>query len=150
MAKAMVNTRVTKSLFDAAKLLLENGALNVEVAKYLKISKDVVGFIKKAETYEEYQTIMYEYSLKQRTRVAKRAIEAKKQEELKAEPPKVVEPQAETKQIVEYRQNVTVQATHYMQKELEKTNELLTIISNKLAFIVSDLYGVKIDAESDH
>ena len=143
MAKAMVNNKVTRSLYDAAKLLLENGATHLEVAKYLKISKDVVGFIKKAETYEEYQTIMYEYSLKQRTRVAKRAIEAKKQDEPKAEPQKV---EPETKQVVEYRQNVTIQATHYMQKELEKTNELLTIISNKLAFIVSDLYGVKTDA----
>ena len=68
MAKAKASLKVTKGVFEAAKLLLENGATNGEIAKYLKISTDVVTFIRKAETYEEYQTIMYEYSLKQRQR----------------------------------------------------------------------------------
>ena len=141
MAKAMKSLKVTKGIFDAAKLLIENGANNTEVAKYLKVSTDVVSFIRRSETYEEYQTIMYEYSLKQRQRAA--AIKAK--EELKEEPKPEITPQ-----IVEHRQTVTVQATWQMTQEMQKTNELLKQISNKLAYIVDELCGVKSDAKPDH
>lgn len=37
---------------------------------------------------------------------------------------------------------VRVEATHYMMQELQRTNELLALISNKLAFIVDELCGV--------
>lgn len=136
MAKAMKSLKVTKGIFDAAKLLMGNGANNTEVAKYLKVSTDVVSFIRRAETYEEYQAIMYEYSQNMKKRAA--AIKAK--ETPKEEPP----------QIVEHRQTVTVQATWQMTQEMQKTNELLKQISNKLAFIVDELCGVKTDAEPDN
>ena len=42
-------------------------------------------------------------------------------------------------QVVEHRQTVTIQATHYMMQEMKKTNELLELISRKLAFIVDQL-----------
>ena len=143
MGKAMKSLKVTRGIFDAAKLLMENGANNTEIAKYLNVSKDVVSFIRKAETYEEYQTIMYEYS----QRVRKRAIEAKKQEQAKEVPQQTPPPQ-----IVEHTQTVTVKATWEMMQEMKKTNELLKAISNKLAFIVDELCGVKggTNAESDH
>ena len=145
MAKAMKSLKVTKGIFDAAKLLIENGANNTEVAKYLKVSTDVVSFIRRSETYEEYQTIMYEYSLKQRQRAA--AIKAK--ETPKEEPPQIVA-QTPPPQIIEHRQTVTVQATWQMTQEMQKTNELLKQISNKLAYIVDELCGVKGNAEPDH
>lgn len=148
MAKAKASLKVTKGVFEAAKLLLENGATNGEIAKYLKISTDVVTFIRKAETYEEYQTIMYEYSLKQRQREAARVAAIKAKETPKEEPPQIV-PQT-TPQIVEHRQTVTVQATWQMTQEMQKTNELLRLISNKLAYIVDELCGVKTDAKPDH
>ena len=141
MARTKASLKVTQGVFEAAKLLLANGASNTEVAKYLKISTDVVTFIRKAETYEEYQTIMYEYSLKQRQRVA--AIKAK--ETPKEEPKPEITPQ-----IVEHRQTVTVQATWQMTQEMQKTNELLKQISNKLAYIVDELCGVKGNAKPDH
>ena len=43
------------------------------------------------------------------------------------------------KEIVEHRQTIVVQASHYMLEEQKKTNELLTLISNKLSFIVDEL-----------
>ena len=141
MAYAKKSLKVTKGIYDAAKLLIENGANNTEVAKYLKVSTDVVSFIRRSETYEEYQTIMYEYSLKMRQRAA--AIKAK--EEPKEEPKPETPPQ-----IVEHRQTVTVQATWQMTQEMQKTNELLKQISNKLAYIVDELCGVKADAKPDH
>lgn len=42
-------------------------------------------------------------------------------------------------QVIEHRQTVTVQATHYMMQEMKKTNELLDLISRKLTFIVDSL-----------
>ena len=42
-------------------------------------------------------------------------------------------------QVVEHRQSVTIQATHYMMQEMKKTNELLELISRKLTFIVDQL-----------
>ena len=145
MAYAKKSVKITKGIFDAAKLLIENGANNTEVAKYLKVSNDVVTMFRKAETYEEYQTLMYEYSLKLRQRAA--AIKAK---ETPKEEPKPETPQTPPPQIVEHRQTVTVQATWQMTQEMQKTNELLKQISNKLAYIVDELCGVKADAKPDH
>ena len=42
-------------------------------------------------------------------------------------------------QVIEHRQTVTVQATHYMMQEMKRTNELLELISRKMAFIVESL-----------
>ena len=149
MAKAKASLKVTQGVFEAAKLLLANGAGNAEVAKYLKISTDVVTFIRKAETYEEYQTIMYEYSLKKRQREAARMAAIKAKETPKEEPPQIVA-QTPPPQIVEHRQTVTVQATWQMTQEMKQTNELLKSISNKLAYIVDELCGVKTNAKPDN
>ena len=46
-------------------------------------------------------------------------------------------------QVVEHHQTVTIQATHYMMEEMKKTNELLTLLNAKLAFIVEELAGCK-------
>ena len=48
------------------------------------------------------------------------------------------EAKQETVKVV-HEQSVTIQATHYMMEELRRTNELLTLISNKLAFVVDQL-----------
>lgn len=140
MAYAKKSTKITKGIFDAGKLLIENGANNTEVAKYLKVSMDVVAMFRNSETYEEYQTLMYEYSQNMRKRAA--AIKAKEQE-------KKEEPVA---QVIEHRQTVTVQATWQMTQEMQKTNRLLEQISNKLAFIVDELCGTggKHNAEPDN
>ena len=42
-------------------------------------------------------------------------------------------------QVVEHRQTVTIQATHYMMQEMKRTNELLELISRKMAYIVDQL-----------
>ena len=46
---------------------------------------------------------------------------------------------AQQPQVVEHRQTVTIQATHYMMQEMKRTNELLELISRKMAFIVDQL-----------
>ena len=135
----MRSTKVTKGIFDAAKLLMENGANNTEVSKYLKVSTDVVAMCRKAETYEEYQALMYQYSQEMRKRQA--AIKAK--EQAKAEPPQTTSKPEEINRVV------TVQLSHYVMTEIQKQNELLTGISNKLAFIIDELCGVKTGGNAD-
>ena len=144
MGKPFGSTKITPGIFSAAKLLIENGANNTEVSKYLKVSMDVVAMFRKAETYEEYQSLMYQYSQEMRKRQA--AIKAKEQEkeQAKAEPPQT------TCKPEEINRVVTVQLSHYVMSELQKQNELLTGISNKLAFIIDELCGVKTNAKQDN
>ena len=148
---AMANwNKLTARQFTAIKLLLKGGATQSEAASYMKVSANTVFWISKAETFEEYQTIKAENELKR-----KQAVAAKKQAEEKAKtaqatqvaqvaPTPAEEPKPQTQEVVkEIRQTVTVQATHYMMQELQKTNELLKSISMKLGYIVEDLYGKK-------
>ena len=46
-------------------------------------------------------------------------------------------------QVVEHKQTITMVANHYMMEQLQKQTELLTLIGNKLAVIIDDLYGTK-------
>ena len=117
-------TKVTESLFNAAKLMLKGGAKQGEVAEFMKISRKTVSIISVSETYTEYKNNMY----------CTTAAYRKKEEAKKAETPD---------QIIEHRQSVTVQATHFMEMKLDKVIELLTILNNKLGFIVDELSGVK-------
>jgi hypothetical protein len=70
--------------------------------------------------------------------MARKAAQGKKT----AEKPKEAEelkPVEAPPQVVEHRQSVTVIANHYMMEQLQEQTRLLTLISNKLAFIVEQL-----------
>ena len=123
--------QLTESKFKAIKTLLKGGATQKEAAEYMKVSANTAFWVNKAETFEEYVQINASRHLEKR-QVA--AIKAKKANKETTAP-----------QVVEYRQNVTIQATHYMMQKLDETNALLKQISNKLACIVEDLYGKKDD-----
>ena len=127
--------KLTAGQFKGIKTLLRGGATQKEAAEYMQVSANTAYMVAKAETFEEYQHMNAERHL-ERKQVA--AIKAKETEKTAAqETPE----QPAAPQVVEYRQNVTIQATHYMMQKLEETNNLLKIISNKLAYIVEDLYG---------
>lgn len=132
------NIKVTKGVFDAVKLLLQSGATASEIKKYFNICGDVVGWIRHAETYEEYTNANYE---RNQRRIEKRqkaavAIKAKEQQaEQRTEHP-----------AQDVKQTVMVQLPYILTQEIKRQNELLEAISNKLAFIVQDLYGGKTDA----
>ena len=127
--------KVTQSIFNAVKTLIKGGASNKECAEYMQLSLTAVSMIRNSENLDEYRANMIYISDNARQK-RKKATEAKPEE--KPEPPKDDVPH-----VVEHRQNVTIQATHYMEQELRKTNELLTSISNKLAFIVEELTGTR-------
>ena len=134
--------KVTQGIFDAVKICLESGNSIEQTAKFMKLSWDVVAMIRDAETLMDYKAAMYaKYENRRKKNAAIKAAQEKKTEqETKPEPVKpVMNPTV-----------IKVEATHYMMTELQKTNELLTAISAKLAFIVDELCGVKPNAEQDH
>lgn len=127
--------KLTERQFNAIKTLLKGGASQAEASKYMEVSPNTVYFINKAENFAEYTQIQAERMLN-RNQVA--AMKAKQEAAKKVAAEVGAVPAA---QVVEHRQTVTVQATHYMMTEMQKTNELLTAISKKLAFIVQELTG---------
>jgi hypothetical protein len=140
MAMAIHN-KVTESKFNAIKLLVKGGATNAEAAEYMQVSPHTIANIKAAETWEEYRSI-----------IAARVLAEKQKRHAQAEKAEKAVPAAdivnkvnntpetpEKVQRVVHEQSVTIQATHYMMQEMQKTNELLKLISNKLAFIVDEL-----------
>ena len=129
------NTFITEKMFNAVKIMIKGGASNVEIAEYMNLGSTTVSRIKNSETWEDYLQRKREMAF-----YARKANEKKN-----AEPQNQPEPPKE--QIVKHEQTVTIQATHYMMQELQKTNELLKLISNKLAMIVEDLYGAKGEAK---
>lgn len=124
--------KVTESMFGAVKLMLRGGATLKECADYMQISTGTVNVIKASETFDEYC-----HNMLIRSRKAKGKWPAKKPEENK--PEQKPEQKPEPVQTVKHEQTIVVQASHFMLEEQKKTNELLTLISNKLAFIVDEL-----------
>ena len=135
--------KLTERQFSAIKMLLKGGATQKEAAEYMQVSYNTAYWVGKAETYEEYLQMQAERVLK-RKQVA--AIKAKGEPQGKPqgkpqEKPQGIKEQTPATQVIEHRQTVTVQATWAMTQEMQKTNKLLELISNKLAFIVDELCG---------
>lgn len=123
--------KLTAGQFKAIKTLLKGGASQKEAAEYMQVSTATTNLVARAETFEEY---LHNQAERQLTRKQVAAIKVKETEKEKAE-------EKPAPQVIEHRQTVTIQATHYMMQELQKMNETLSLISRKLAFIVDDLYG---------
>ena len=128
---ASANGKVTQSMFNAIKILIESGEPQDEIGRLFGVSKTVVFYIGKSETLEEYKNNIYVTSSSYRNKM--RAMNAKANAEKK--------PVAEMKETAPVMNPtmVTVQATHYMMEELKQMNEHLKMISNKVAFIVEEL-----------
>lgn len=114
--------KVDEKMYKAIKTLIAGGATYDEITEYLGISSVTITRVKKSETFEDYKHSM--------------VVAAMKYKKPKAPVETPVEP---VTQVVEHRQSITIQATHYMMEELKKKNELLELISNKLSFIVDQL-----------
>lgn len=140
------NTKITPNIFRAVKIMLKGGATYEECCEFFHISDASVWRISKAENYDEYRN---EVAARSRAMNAKVAAK-KKQEAEQAAAAAVPEPEPEKKlEKVEYvAPQVTpggFMASSYQTnriiEELAKQNEILKIISNKLAFIVDELTG---------
>lgn len=122
----MQKTLVTPAVFKAVKILIDAGETYPKVAEYMKLSVATIGRINQSETYEEYQALVSEISI-----AAARAAKAKKAAGAKKEAqPSAPQPQSSS---------TVVQVPYYVVQKLDKIIDLLTVISNKTAFIVEDL-----------
>ena len=129
----MAKAKVTEKMFKAVKQLTEGGATISEIAEYFLLGHSTVSRMRAAETWEDYTHTIQAIALSCKKKKAEKS--AEKAEQPKAEQKE--EPQEQPQKVIQ--QNVTIQATHYMMQEMQKTNELLKLISNKLAFIVDQL-----------
>lgn len=142
--RATMKTTVTTKVFDAVKLLLESGAKYEEVSKFFNISHSTIGRINKAQDFAEYKhmTSAAVWMAKRDANKAKREAEKPKEQEKPQEKPEPI--------LTDLRmQGGTISANYQinrMYELLKKQTETLTLISNKLAFIVCELGGGKDDA----
>lgn len=127
---------VDAKMFSCVKTLLKGGAPYREIEDYLGLSASTIGRIAAADTLEEYKQELAASAL----RWSKNKIENEKKKAKQIEMQLDKQEQIAA-QVVEHHQTVTIQATHYMMEEMKKTNELLTLISAKLAFMVEELSG---------
>ena len=88
-----------------------------QLAEYLEIAPITLEHIKKSTSYEDYRKIEATYKVNRREKQKKEKKET----------------------IVRNEQSVTIVANQYMAEQLKRQTELLTLISNKLAFIVEEL-----------
>ena len=111
--------RLTENQFSAIKTLLKGGASQAEAAQYMKVSPNTAFWVNKAETFEEYTNMMAERHL------------SRKQAH-KPEPALQDDKQKGGTLSANYQMNRVIEL-------LKAQNDLLTQISNKLAFIVEQL-----------
>lgn len=123
-------TKITEELFEMVKTMLKGGATQKKCAEFLGIGSATVQRIATSETYGDYNARVNAYFLRKKKEAEEKEAGEKKPEEKK---------ERETAQVVEHRQSITIQATHYMMQELQTVNEQLKLLNNKLAFIVEKL-----------
>lgn len=127
--------KVTESKFKAIKILIESGATYAEIKEMMDVGNNVVSCIKYSENYEEYKHKMY-------VMYSGSAHRNKQKEQAKAVAAKVgAVPASQLAQpnVTESKQTIIMQVSNYMLDEQRKTNELLTLISSKLAYIIDQL-----------
>lgn len=123
--------KVNETIFKAVKTMTAGGFSIENIAEIAQIAPATVSRIRKAVDLEDYYADMAQKARKtHEKKMAKRAYNM---------PQEPAAPQV----VKEVHQSVTIQATHYMMQEMQKTNDLLALISRKLAFIVDELCGTK-------
>ncbi len=134
-------TKMTDKLFRAVKIMIAGGATSTEISEYFNISLSSISRVRQAETFQEYRVMQAATYGKRKP--AKTQDAPKQSEQLNPaapqNPPMQQPAPAQQPQVVEHRQTVTIQATHYMMQEMKRTNELLELISRKMAYIVDQL-----------
>lgn len=110
--------KVDEKLFETVKLLLTGGGQRQKVADLVGVSIATVGRIAQADTYQDYLALLSGRSTAYAERTKNETSQSNSQD-------------------TEHR--VTIVADRFMAEKLDKQIELLTVISNKLIFIVEAL-----------
>ena len=134
----MARKVVTEKTFWAVKTLIAGGAALKEAADFFELSYYTVSKMNCSETYDEYKNIQAAYHIKERKKA-----EAKEKEEAKEKLAAAYEASFAKKQKaqeVHISDNLKLEMLAREQIELaKKQNELLTLISDTLAYIVTEL-----------
>jgi len=123
--------KTTEKMFTAIKILLNGGATQKEAAEYMKCSTYTTWLVAKCETYDEYLQFIAEKAAQSRKRqmMAVHAKEAEKKQE--------------TPVITDDKQKGGTMSANYqinrMYDVLKQMSETMTIMSNKLTFVVDEL-----------
>lgn len=131
---------IDEKKFKAVKMLLKSGTEWKEVADYLDIGVSTVGRINAAETFEEYKNMLAAMAMRRKTPAPAPAPEPV------PAPAPVVQIQPAPQIQDEKYPGGTISANYRINKMYEmmkEQTEYLKLISNKLAFIVDELTGVK-------
>lgn len=120
---------MTENLFRAIKIMQKGGATAAEIEEYFNVSPATCSRVRKAETFEEYKNMCAAMALKQRE-LAKKKNDPEPQ--TPPEPPKPEQPKEPIGISTPYMNNRIFQL-------LKEQNDMLKLISNKLAFIVDEL-----------
>lgn len=120
--------KMTESKYTALKILLNGGATVKEAAQYMQVSTAVVYGVKNTENFAEYCQIGAEREARKKQAAVIRIKEQEKAKEAAKEP----ERQPGTAMTSTYQLN-------RMYEALKLQNDLLKLISEKLAFIVEQL-----------
>ena len=158
-------TKMTDKLFRAVKIMIAGGATSTEISEYFNISLSSISRVRQAESFQEYRVMQaatygkrkpaktqdapkqsevvipaaQQNPMAQQNQAVQQPAPAQQPTVFHQLPPMQQPAPAQQPQVVEHRQTVTIQATHYMMQEMKKTNELLELISRKMAFIVDQL-----------
>ena len=139
---------IDKKMFDCIKILLEGKASYTEIQDFTNVGRTTISRIAHSEGWEDYQQQMAAMRAAWHCRVAEKKAEeqaaAEKEKEEKAKAAKAV---AEAVKAVPAASLVPpagqmVSVPYRVYEMMTKQIELLTGISNKLAFIVDELTGV--------
>lgn len=108
--------------YNSIIFMMRGGAPDDVIMKSKGINANTLDRVKRSNgDYSTYKRLHGEEVLKPNARNAKKSGE----------------------QVVRHEQSVTIIANHYMAEELKKQTELLTLISNKLAYIMENLEWIK-------
>jgi len=118
--------RITEEEYNTVKTLMKTGKFTQEqIADIIGRTASAISAMYSSDTFDEY--------------LKKRIANSRKYNKHKRETPGNAPKQPV--QTAEAQQPAPVQLPFYVMEQLRKTNELLTGISQKLAYIVEDLYG---------
>jgi hypothetical protein len=139
-------TKVDERLFKMVKLMCKSGAPYAEIAEYFQISPTTVKRINNSESIVEYRNIMAAWAISQRERREK--IRNAKQAPVQEPVPEPVQiqvavPVPEEPVIPDLKMpGGTMSAAYQFNRMIEmmkKQNEILTLMSNKLTYLVEQL-----------
>ena len=140
------STKVTRTMYDCVKLMLKSKASAEDIVGYFNISKSTVYRILNSETFDEYhERVRADLYMKQKK--AKEAQEAKEKAEAEAVAKAVsavpAAPAAAQPVLTDMQMKGGALSANYqmnrMYDAVKQLNETMTLISNKLAFIVEEL-----------